>query len=154
MGAKREFEEQAQRARENSKERQAAHRRAIPIERAMNSNLRAARQPRTRCEVEYAPIKPRQGIVPIACGNLRAQWPLVVNHGYLRCEPSIRKNFDRVIFTAPSGTEYAVNSSAYGVGYEGIDGIWKRNGQGEKIDIGPLLARGLALCRTERPVTG
>lgn len=82
----------------------------------------------------------------MACGNLPAPWPLTVRRGYLRCEPSIRKNFDRVIFTVPNGAEYAVNTSAHGVGYLGIDTIWKQNSKGEKVDIEPLLKEGLKLC--------
>jgi len=86
--------------------------------------------------------------VPIACGDLAARWPLTVKRGYLRCEPSVRRNFERVIFTAPGGAEYAVNSSAHGVGYPGIDEIRRHDSRGRAIDIEPLSKKGLELCPT------
>lgn len=146
VGAQQEFEEQVDRARENAKEREAAHRHAVPIQRAMHPRLRTARHPTADCNVEYPSIRPQEGIEPIACGNLAGVWPLTVKWGYLRCEPSIRTNFERVVFTAPDGTEYAVNASAHGVGYVGITPIWKRGKEGTKVDIEPLRDRGLALC--------
>jgi hypothetical protein len=146
VGAQREFEEQAERARENADERQAAHRRALRIQREMRPLLRHPRHPAAGCEDEYGPIKPRGGIEPVACGNF-GSWPLTVARGYLRCEPSIRKNFERVIFTAPDGSEYAVNTSAHGVGYLGIEPILKRGKMGSKPDLDPLIQRGLRLCR-------
>lgn len=146
VGAQREFDEQVERARENARERQAAHRHALRVEQTMDAHLRAAAHPTADCQVEYAPVRARQGIVPIACGNLLGSWPLTVKFGYLRCEPSISKNFSRVIFTAPNGSEYAVNSSAHGTGYLGIDMIWKRDSAGKKADIEPLRKKGLELC--------
>jgi hypothetical protein len=144
-----EFDEQVEAARENADERQEAHVRAVRIERTMHPQARSARKRLGDCELEYAPIKPRNGVVPIACGDLAAKWPLTVKRGYLRCEPSIRKNFERVIFSAPDGAEYAVNSSAHGVGYLGIDVIWKHDSHGRGIDIEPLREKGLELCSTK-----
>jgi hypothetical protein len=146
VGAQREFEEQADAARENARERRAAHRRAFRVESAMQATLRAARRPTPGCRIEYGPLRSRQGIVPIACGDIGAAWPLTVAHGYLRCEPSVRENFERVIFTAPDGTEYAVSRAAAGVGYADIGPILKPGAKDGNAALEPLLERGLAVC--------
>lgn len=150
VGAQREFEEQAERARDNAKEREAAHRRTVRVQGEMHRRLRPARHPTFDCKVEYAPIRPQGGIEPIACGNLVGAWPLTVRRGYLRCEPSIRKNFERVIFVAPDGSEYAVNASAHGVGYLGIKVILKGGRGGSGASLENLTERGLGLCRGVR----
>lgn len=141
-----EFAEQVENARENARERDAAHHAALQVQQEMGADLRRARHPSAGCKVEYAAVAPRQGIAPIACGNLASAWSLTVDHGYLRCEPSLRPNFNRVIFTAPDGSEYAVSRAARGAGYRGIDPIRRRDPSGNQADLEPLLERGLALC--------
>lgn len=70
-------------------------------------------------------------------------WPLTVGDGVLRCQPP-----DSVTIVA-DGTSYAVNgmASTQGHGVE-IDPIWLDNPDlaGTKINIGPMINAGLALC--------
>lgn len=71
------------------------------------------------------------------------EWPLTVDQGKLRCEsPSA------VVFTAPDGSEYAINGAASTQGYAEIDPIWRNNPDisEAKVNIGPLIDDGLALC--------
>jgi hypothetical protein len=74
-------------------------------------------------------------------------WPLTVGRGVLACERP-----QGVTFTAPDGTAYAVNGAAQDYGYPEIDPIW-RNSPDQydphltlKVNIGPLIDRGLELC--------
>ncbi len=54
---------------------------------------------------------------------------------------------DRVTFSA-DGTMYAVNGSAKSTGqFEDLAAIWKDSDfPGVKVDIGPMIQQGLALC--------
>jgi hypothetical protein len=77
----------------------------------------------------------------------RGEWPLTVNDGVVRCEGS--DGIGSVIFTAPNGTEYAVNGTAKGAHRElrEIDAIWKKPDRyGLRISMGPIIDKGLALC--------
>ena len=82
------------------------------------------------------------GYHTISRADLGAAWPLTVDSGSLRCEPP-----GAVIFTA-NGTDYAVNGAATSKGYADIGPIWADNPDPAipKMDIGPLLDRGLAMC--------
>lgn len=87
----------------------------------------------------------------IACGDVGAGWPLTVKQGLLQCESEVLPSFtvERVTFEAPDGTVYGVNGSAVSVGYPRIDPIWKKDdsaGYGLKVNISPLIDRGLRLC--------
>lgn len=68
-------------------------------------------------------------------------WPLTVPEGVLRCRNMA------VTFTAPDGTTYAVNGTARSK-YPGLEPIWKPHPEvsGARMDIGPLLNKGLTLC--------
>jgi hypothetical protein len=71
-------------------------------------------------------------------------WPFTVDSGTLRCRNSIL-----VTFESPDGTEYGLNGSARNVGYPGAEPIWAADpalGNGLKVDIGPMIAEGNALC--------
>jgi hypothetical protein len=74
-------------------------------------------------------------------------WPLTIDHGTLRCEP-----WSTVVFTAPDGTEYAVNGMAEAQeGLADIEPIWRDDpdppaGADLKVSIHPLIERGLELC--------
>jgi hypothetical protein len=76
------------------------------------------------------------------------EWPLKVPSGDLRCEGS--EGFGSVVFTAPNGTDYAVNGPALDNGYPEIEPIWRFEPGLEKyelrVNMSPLLERGLALC--------
>jgi hypothetical protein len=71
-------------------------------------------------------------------------WPLTVDSGTIRCEGS--SGAGSVLFDADDGTTYAVNGTAQAGGGPEIDEIWKDAGDGMKVDIGPILDEGLALC--------
>lgn len=75
-----------------------------------------------------------------------SSWPLTVDSGTLRCEGE--GGFGAVVINA-DGTDYAVNGVAKGQGYEPIDPIWADDPElaGLKVSIGPLIDRGLALCK-------
>lgn len=70
------------------------------------------------------------------------EWPFSVDEGVLRCEGA-----GAVVFEA-EGTDYAVNGTASGQGYAEIEPIWLEDpaAAGLKINIGPIIERGLALC--------
>ena len=76
-----------------------------------------------------------------------AKWPLTVDRGVLSCNGS--NGVGQVFFTS-GGKTYAVNGLARGTKkYPPADEIWADNpsGPGPKKDIGPLIERGLKLCR-------
>ena len=76
-----------------------------------------------------------------------SKWPLTVDRGVLSCNGS--NGTGQVFFTA-GGKTYAVNGLARGTKkYPSVDEIWADNpaGPGPKKDIGPLIERGLQLCR-------
>lgn len=72
-----------------------------------------------------------------------ADWPLTVSSGTLRCEGA-----GAVLFRSPDGTDYAVNGTALTAGYGDIDPIWAADptALAPKMNIGPLIDLGLALC--------
>lgn len=146
VGAEKEAEEQAQFRREDARERRVARNRAVRIERAFDVERQLVAHPTAFCRLEIPPSRPNHGIVPVSCGSFGSGWPLTVEWGYLRCEPSIKQNFERVVFTAPDGTEYAVNRSAYGIGYPGIRPLRRKYLSGKRASIGILLSRGSSLC--------
>lgn len=72
------------------------------------------------------------------------EWPLTVPYGVVRCDSS------SVIFTDPDGNDYAVNGTAQSHHPElpDIDPIWAKDPavKGLKIDISPVIDKGLELC--------
>ena len=76
--------------------------------------------------------------------ELGDQWPFTVTEGVLACLPA-----GAVIFAA-EGVTYAVNGTAKGLKkYAAIEKIWLPNPEipGTRKKIGPVLDRGLKLCR-------
>lgn len=73
------------------------------------------------------------------------EWPLTVKEGVVRCEGG-----GSVIFRAPDDTDYAVNGTALTQrpGLPKIDAIWRNDPDvpGLRINIGPVLNKGLELC--------
>lgn len=71
-------------------------------------------------------------------------WPLTVNYVVVRCDSQ------SVIATAPDGKDYAVNGTAqsHHPDLPEIDGIWADDPDvdGLKIDISPIIDKGLELC--------
>lgn len=143
--ADREFAEQVETARLHARERADARRRALRTVQAMNPQLRRPAEAYAGCDVEYAPITPRNGVLPIACGNLGDAWPLTIERGYLRCEMRGSGSGRIVVFSAPSGTEYALNSPAHAVGYESDKSI-RRSSDRRNGGLDRLLRIGLHLC--------
>ena len=81
------------------------------------------------------------GVEEVSRGDFGADWPLTVDSGVLACQGA-----GAVTFTAPDGTTYAVNGLAQSAtSYPEIDPIWADSGK-LKVDIGPLIDRGLDLC--------
>jgi hypothetical protein len=76
------------------------------------------------------------------------KWPFTVDEGILACKGT--SSFGEVTFTA-NGKTYAVNGAARGTKkYIPADEIWADNPSplgGPKKDIGPIIERGLKLCR-------
>lgn len=79
----------------------------------------------------------------------KGEWPLTVSKGVVRCEGS--DGSGSVIFRAPDGTDYAVNGTAKAVKQDlpEIAAIWKKDPDvpGTRINIGPVIDRGLELCK-------
>lgn len=89
----------------------------------------------------------------VSRSDLGNAWPLTVKSGTIRCDGS--EGFGAVVFTDPDGNEYGVNGTAKSQGYAPIDPIWRDDhsldeyldpGAVYKIDISPLIKRGLKLC--------
>lgn len=86
-------------------------------------------------------------IAEVSRQSMGDEWPLTVEAGTLSCQGS--GGIGEVVFTAEDGTRYSVNGLAKQTGkYEDIMSIWAEdpNLAGLKINMSPLLERGLALC--------
>lgn len=89
----------------------------------------------------------------VSSSDMKEKWPLSVESGMLRCEPLPAMPKAQLVTFTSNGKIYAVNGTASGHakknGWRQIDEIWKDNPEisGLKINIGPLIDRGLALCR-------
>jgi len=146
-----QWREAAKVARENRAGRQAAHREAEPALRALRDEIVPAERPTAGCDKEVrGGAHAVDGVLAVACGNLGEKWPLTVEYGFLRCvlapwDPPQNK---MVVFTAPSGKEYAVNEPARFVGYERIAPIFKR-GAGPR-NGSALVPIGIRLCGSAR----
>ena len=77
----------------------------------------------------------------VSRSDFGATWPLTVESGTLRCEPP-----GAVIFRAPDGKDYGVNGLAASAA--DIGPIWAADPSGisPKMNLGPLLTAGQALC--------
>jgi hypothetical protein len=84
-----------------------------------------------------SPPTPREGI-EIRQAEYGDHWPFAIQRGRLRCEGT-----GAVILTA-QGKDYAVNRMA-GTRYASIQPVRKSTND-PKIDIGPIISRGLTLC--------
>lgn len=86
--------------------------------------------------------RPQKGLMTRE--QLGKDWPLTVDSVVVRCDGQ------SVIVRAPDGTDYAVNGTAQTQHPDlpKIDPIWAPDPdmQGLKIDIGPIIDKGLDLC--------
>lgn len=94
--------------------------------------------------------EPAKDPAKVSRADMGRKWPLTVNKGRLVCIGS--RGVGAVVFVAPDGTNYAVNGTAKGRldHAADINTIWaddKALGMGLKKNIGPLIDRGLKLCR-------
>ena len=85
------------------------------------------------------------GSVSISKAKYGKRWPFKVKRGVLACQGS--NGVGAVTFTT-GGKTYAVNGIARQKGLKPIDPIWRANPAipCTKIDIGPIIERGLKLC--------
>jgi Protein of unknown function (DUF2511) len=79
----------------------------------------------------------------VSRADLGARWPLTVPEGILRCQGE-----GAVIFEA-EGVVYALNATAgyFKLGRSELGPIWGSDADGSLKDLGPLIERGLALCK-------
>jgi len=84
------------------------------------------------------PDPPRQG-VEITQDEYGKRWPFALARARLRCEGK-----GAIILTA-RGDDYAVNGMAANR-YAPIQALWKK-GNNPNIDLGPIISRGLTLCK-------
>lgn len=76
-------------------------------------------------------------------------WPLTVSEATLMCARQGVDGGEQSVTLAANRRMYAVNGAAQSTGqYEDVDVIWADDATypGLKVDIGPLLAKGLSLC--------
>jgi hypothetical protein len=78
---------------------------------------------------------------PVSRADLGEEWPLTVSNGLLRCEHG-----SEVTFQA-DGTSYTLNRSASHGAYSDIGPLLLDAGGGVTKDLGPLVERGLRLCK-------
>lgn len=152
-----EWERLAEGARVNKAQRQAARRRAVGIQRVLRVVPIATREVSPGCRRRITSAYDQiQGIRPIACSDFGARWPYKVQWGFLRCErtsyPSIGEPdpVPRIVFTTPTGMEYAANIGAAGIGYERAKPIL-RKASAQVLRRGRLAIEkvGLGLCRAD-----
>ena len=93
-----------------------------------------------------------QGSVTVSQKEYGDKWPLTVSAGTLRCIGPAQS----IVIDVPGKGTYAINGTAKTIrkrnpstGWKLIDDIWRPDpsNKGLKVNIGPLIDRGLALCR-------
>jgi len=84
----------------------------------------------------------------VSSADFPGEWMLTVDKGELICKAP-KGTANTIVFIVPDGTEYGVNGIATSRGYADIQPIWKDNPEipGTKINIGPLISKGLELCK-------
>lgn len=89
----------------------------------------------------------------ISKADLEFDWPLTVDAGVLTCEPLPGNAKLQLVTFTTNGKTYALNGIAKGHvksrGWGEIGPIWKENASvpGTKMGIGPLITRGISLCK-------
>lgn len=70
-------------------------------------------------------------------------WPFTVDAGVLRC-----RTHTGVTFQPAGGVEYGLNGSAQAMGYPSPEVVWAADPAvaGLRLDLGPAIALGQALC--------
>lgn len=91
--------------------------------------------------------------ISLSQDQFKERWPLTVTSGTLGCEPVSGNLKVQLVTFSSGGKTYALNGIACGHakkrGWLEVRPIWKDNPEipGTKINIGPLIDRGLALCK-------
>jgi hypothetical protein len=91
----------------------------------------------------------------VSRAKFHRQWPFTISRGTLICDGS--GGMGAVVLKTPDGTTYAINGIARGERYT-YDGsrpvdfehrIWRNDphDRGLKVDVGPIIAEGLSLCK-------
>jgi hypothetical protein len=114
----------------------------LPPQRSENGNSQTRAAESSKTEPALSPSEEK-----ITKQEFGDKWPFTVGEGVLSCRGA--NGTGQVLFTANSKT-YAVNGLARGTKmYASADEIWADNpfGPGPKKDIGPVIERGLKLCR-------
>jgi hypothetical protein len=99
------------------------------------------------------PLLANAASVQVSRSQFKGDWPLTVESGTLSCEPFRAVPSLQLVTFSSKGTTYAVNGTARGQakkrGWLEIDPIWRKDpsAPGLKVNIGPLIDRGLALCK-------
>ena len=101
------------------------------------------------CSAGIALVVPNvatSGSVVVSKAKFGKRWPFKVKPGVLRCDGS--GGVGAVTFSA-NGKSYALNGIAKQQGAPPVDPIWRNNPSipGTKVDIGPMIERGLKLCK-------
>jgi hypothetical protein len=78
----------------------------------------------------------------VSRADFGSSWPFTVERGVLACEGAGAVTFEA------GGTTFAVNGIAAGQDFADIEPIWRDDPEspGLKINIGPVIDRGLDLC--------
>ncbi len=71
------------------------------------------------------------------------QWPFTVSQGVLGCA---QPPFPGAVTFNVDGTLYGLNGTAQDGGDAAPDPIWKKVPGGLRVDIGPMIDKGLSLC--------
>lgn len=98
------------------------------------------------CATMLTSVSAFSATLDLSRAQMKEAWPFTIEGGTLKCSGSL------VTFTVGNKT-YAVNGSAKTkgrtIGWIDIAEIWRDNPAipGTKISIGPVISRGLELCK-------
>lgn len=80
--------------------------------------------------------------IAITQGQFGDAWPFTTSNGILKCE-------NKAITFRTNTRTYGINGTAQGRGFPGPEAVWKVDPSvpGKRMDIGPILDKGLSLCQ-------
>ncbi|MBD1864296.1 MULTISPECIES: DUF2511 domain-containing protein [Trichocoleus] len=87
--------------------------------------------------------------ITISQAEFGDSWPFTVSNGELYCIGEGNGQQVGAVVFATEDESYAVNGTAKALGYKAIEEIWRSNPAipGTKINIGPIIQRGLEICK-------
>ncbi|MET9026161.1 DUF2511 domain-containing protein [Nocardia sp. NPDC004168] len=86
--------------------------------------------------------EPTSNSQAVASENLGYLWPFTIAHGTIECRAG-----EVAVFVAPDGKAYALNERAEQAGLASIEPLRANGAGGDKISLGALRSRALALCK-------